>query len=249
MTKLLPLFQVFFGLVFALAPMASAQQPPAQISFSARAVQTQPDQPDEIGMIYKSGSDMRLEFTQGQTEIIQVLRPTLGIARVFDVASHTYTEIKSPPQPAQMIDAYTTPCPPASQQSCERVGVETVSGVETEIWSLASPDQPAMMIWWDSARRHALRQQYPDGSLMQMQFIGMENVYGRDAEHWTVSYTTPDQPDISGGWWFDPVLRLVVQENLPDGTTRHLEDIRVGPLDPALFEVPQGWQPVQPPNR
>ncbi len=77
---------------------------------------------------------------------------------------------------------------------------------------------------------------------MSMSFNAMVDLAGRQAEYWTIDYTTPGQAPLSTGWWFDPTLRVVVREDLPGGGSRRLEDIQAGPVDPALFEAPAGWQ-------
>lgn len=241
------LLAIVAGLSVATAGIA--QQTPPVISFSATAIQSQPGQEPQTGMIYKSGEDMRLQFVQNGAETIQILRPSLGVARFLDPATRTYSEIVGPAQPPAVANGYTTPCPDDQSIPCERGGFETISGVQVERWQVMYPGQQApMIILWDSARQHALRQEFPDGSKMSMAFVAMEQVSGRNAEHWSVEYSAPGQQGRAGGWWYDSTLRLVVQEVLADGTTRRLENITVGPVDPALFDVPEGWQLLEPPQ-
>lgn len=233
---------------FGVAVSAAAQTTPA---YSARAVHMVPGQPESTGLIVKSGQNMRLEFEQNGMKIIQILLPTSGVMYLLNPETKTYFEILSQPAPADAADGYVSPCPgQAASPQCQMVGNDTVSGITVERWVLANGQQARpTMILWDPTRRQALRQEFPDGSTVAMAFKAMETVSGRNTEHWTISLTAPGKDAASGDWWFDPELRIAIRENLPNGQTRSLEDIKVGDIDPGLFQVPEGWtkETPQPP--
>lgn len=221
-------------------------QQAATRDFTATAIQTLPDQSETLGKIAKSGTDMRLEFEQDGTRIIRILRPTQGVMRILDPTTKTYVEFTSPPVPRDAIEGHSTPCPTPSPGlqgvRCERSGPDrAISGIQTQRWQIGVANQPAQIVYWDSQRRQSLRVEYPDGSLKQMTFKAMETLDGREVEHWEMALTIPGQEPLTGEWWFDTELRVVLRELLPDGSARRLEDIVVGPVDPALFEVPDGW--------
>lgn len=214
------------------------------VDFTATAVQSMPNQPEQTGLIAKSGQNMRFEYEQNGQQLIKILRPTEGIILILDPNTQTYMEFNGPIIPATAIDEHPTPCPTENDgPRCERIGSDvTISGVQAERWLIGYPQQQPQVILWDPERRRALRQENPDGSLMQMTFQAMEDIDGRAVEHWTISLTSPTQAALSGDWWFAPDLRVVVQENLPDGQTRRLENIDISPVDPAMFAAPEGWQ-------
>lgn len=239
------------ALQFGMAGGAIAQGTAATPPFTATAVQVLPDQTEMTGLIAKSGTDMRLEFDQGGVRLIRILRPTEGIMRILDPQTQTYMEFTGAPVPPDAVDGAASPCPtqPTQELRCERSGQSmTISGIRAEGWVISLPQQPRpQVIYWDPERRKALREEFPDGSLMQMSFVAMETVAGRSAEHWKMEMTAQGREPLVGDWWFDTELRVVLRETLPDGSERRLENITVGPVDPAMFEVPAGWQKTDPP--
>jgi len=220
----------------------------AQTAYSATAVHAFPDQPETFGTVVKSGQNMRLEFEEQGRQVIQILLPAVGAMYVLDPKLQTYIEILGPAVPVADVGGYKSPCPSQKPApTCQHVGDDTMSGIKVERWVIASgqKDKPLVLLW-NSARRRALQQNFPDGSVMSMAFTAMEEINGRKAEHWTIKLTTPGQEAKSGDWWFDPELRVVIKENLPSGETRRLENIVVGPVNPTLFQLPQGWRKVAP---
>jgi len=236
-----------FLLIGTTAPSAQTVQPPTASSaksYSATAIHGLPGQPETSGKVVKSGQNMRLEFTQGDQDIIQILRPTEGLMYILNPQDQTYVEVRGQTIPASQTDGYTSPCHEASKMAqCERIGTDTVSGIKVERWALASkPQTRPLIILWDSTRRRALRQEFPDGRVMAMTFLTMQDLNGRMTEHWRLKITSPNQPANIGNWWFDPELRLVVREELPGGEVRRLENITVDSIQESAFQVPDGWQ-------
>ncbi len=218
-------------------------------AYSATAVHAFPGQAETFGTIVKSGQNLRLEFEENGRHVIQILLPAVGAMYVLDPKQQTFIEILGPAVPAADVGGYKSPCPTQKPDpACQHVGDDVLSGVKVERWVIASgqKDKPLVLLW-NSARRRALKQIRPDGSVMSMAFVAMEKIDTRMAEHWTITLTRPGQEPQKGDWWFDPVLRVVIKENLPSGETRRLEKITVGPVNPALFQVPQGWRKVAAP--
>lgn len=218
-------------------------------SYSATAIHGLPGQPETTGKIVKSGQNIRLEFSQNGQTIIQILRPTDGVMYILNPQDQTYFETRDQPVPVTTTEGYTMPCGDAAQMAtCERIGTDTVSGIKVERWAVASkPQTRPLIILWDSTRRRALRQDFPDGSVMAMKFQAMEPLNGRMTEHWSIKITSPNLPANTGSWWFDPELRVVVREELPGGELRRLDEIVVGAVEDSAFQVPEGWQKQQPP--
>lgn len=235
------------SLVLAFVSVAHAQVP---IAYSATALHALPGQAETSGTVIKSGENMRLEFISQGKSIIQILRPEIGAMYILDPAAHTFMEVLGPAVPATTTQGYTNPCPgQLESQTCQRVGNDNVSGIAVERWLLSTNAQtkPISMLW-DPTRRRALRQDFPDGGAMIMSFNSMRDLNGRNTEYWTIAMISAGQPSANGDWWFDPQLRVVVRETLPNGETRRLENITVGPVDPAAFQVPQGWQKLELPR-
>jgi len=243
------LLSALFGALTFGASLTLAQTLP---SYTAETVQTTPDQPDRAGKITKSGQFLRLEFTQDNQKIIQILRPTEGLTYVLYPASQTYVEQHGPAQPEVFADSYTPPCPTEAEASglqCRRLGLEVYQSIPVERWHIGAEGDPSqMLILWDPARKRALRQEMSNGTLVQMTFLGRQEIEGRETEHWVTEISRQGVATMRNEWWYDPTLNLVVRETLPNGTHRKLQNITVGPVDPRQFTVPDGWQRIENPQ-
>lgn len=234
--------------LLVLLPMGStAQQSDAALAYTATAIHSVPGQTETSGLVVRSDENMRLEFDQNGQKVIQVLLPDQGVMYILDPQSQTYLELSGAQMPASSNQSSAAPCSAQSGMAvCQRVGVDTISGIQVERWLLANnPQTQPVAILWDPTRRHALRQDFPDGSTTALSFVSMEELNGRATEHWALKILAPGQEPLTGGWWFDPEIRVVVREELPGGEIRRLENIVVGPVDPALFQLPTGWSPQE----
>lgn len=233
-----------------LVGVAQAQTSRDHLAFSADAVQVLPDGSEQVGKIFRAGPNMRLDYQQEEQNIIQIFRKLEGIMILLDAENETYAEIQGPALAPDAIEGPVSPCPPqASSQGvrCERAGQDTVSGVTVERWIISSAQKNGtMVVLWDTGRHRALQFEYPDGSSMKMAFVKMEEVSGRNVEFWDITQAGPTQETIKGGWWFDPELRVVIREDLPNGVSRRIENIEVGPIDPTMFIAPDGWTQKSP---
>lgn len=241
-----------FALAF-LVPAASVAPAVAQNSipaYSADAVYRAADGAESTGRVIKSGPDMRLEFTEAGRPVVQIIRRAEGRMYVLDPATRSYFTVQGEPDPEAGSAAYEAPCDAnAAAMTCRFLGNEVTSGITAEVWEIGEPNDPAKVsrILWDGARHRALRQEYPDGTVMALTFQAMVQIEGRNVEHWALTVTVPGRAPMSGAWYFDPELRVEVREELPTGEARSLRHIVVGPVDPTAFQVPAGWSEVSPP--
>lgn len=232
----------------ATAPVAAQNSIPA---YSADAVYRAPDGTESTGRVVKSGSDMRLEFTEAGRAVVQIIRQAEGRMYVLDPATRSYFTVQGEPDPQAGSAAYEAPCDTtAPGMTCRFLGNEVTSGITAEVWEIGQPDDPTKVsrILWDGARHRALRQEYPDGTVMALTFQAMVQIEGRNVEHWAITVTVPGQAPLSGAWYYDPELRVELREELPTGETRSLRNIVVGPVDPSAFLVPAGWSETSPPG-
>lgn len=245
--KIRPLFALLGALTFG--GYALAQTLPA---YTAETVQTAPDQPDRVGIITKSGQLLRLEFEQDGQKIIQILRPTEGLTYVLFPATQSYLEQRSPAQPEEFANSYTPPCPTEAEESglqCRRLGLEVYQSIPVERWHIGAEGDPSqMLILWDPTRKRALRQEMSNGTLVLMTFLGRQEIESRETEHWVTEVSRQGVATMRTEWWYDPELKLVLQETLPNDTRRKLQNITIGPVDPSLFTVPDGWQRIESPQ-
>lgn len=233
-------------LSLALPLAAQTDAPPA---YSATALHRLPDGTVNSGRVIKSGPDMRMEYTENGRDMVQIIRRAEGVMFLLDPAAQSFFEMRGAPSADPGGVGYLPPCQEGDPMLvCTFMGTEVTSGITAEIWDIATPGAEGVTrILWDGARHRALRQTYPDGSQMKMTFKAMVELSGRTVEHWSIAATGPSQPPQSGEWFYDPELRVEIREVLPSGESRSLEDIAVGPVDPALFNVPEGWTRIEMP--
>ncbi|MCB1336214.1 MAG: hypothetical protein KDK10_01710 [Maritimibacter sp.] len=229
------------------APAAAQDTIPA---YAADAVYRAPDGTESTGRVVKSGPNMRLEFAEAGRPVIQIIRRAEGLMYVLDPGTRSYFKVQGEPDPTAGSAAYQPPCDQNDPSLlCRFLGNEVTSGITTELWELGQPGDPSQVsrILWDGARQRVLRQESPGGTVMTLAFSAMEQIAGRTVEHWIITVTVPGQPTKTGAWYYDPELRVELREELPEGPKRSLENVVVGPVDPAAFEPPAGWTEIAPP--
>ncbi len=229
-------------IALALAVVAT-QAPAADISFMAEAVETAPGQASRSARIYRMGDAMRMETLGPGERMIRIVLPAQGVMRLLDPQKKIYMEITGAPPP-NAADQPTSPCdglPP--EASCRAAGTASVGTTATERYEVEDPRSGvAMTLYWDPRRRQVLRQEMPDGTVLEKTYLGPSQHLGRPVEHWRTVLTKAQGETETGEWWFDPELRTIVREQHADGRTRELTSIQVGQVDPALFQVPADYQ-------
>lgn len=237
-------------LVPAMSAAPAAAQNPVP-AYAADAVYRTPDGTESTGRVVKSGPDMRLEFNEGGRAVVQIIRRAEGKMIVLDAASRSYFTVQGEPDPQAGAATYEAPCDQnAAGIACRFLGTDVTSGITAEVWEIGQPGDQTQVsrILWDGARHRALRQEYPDGTVMALTFQAMAQIEGRNVEHWAISVTVPGQAPLAGAWYYDPELRVELREELPSGEIRALRNIVVGAVDPAAFTVPAGWSKISPPQ-
>lgn len=237
---------VAVGLVFA------ARAEAAEVSFSAQAIQQMPNQAPQTGMIYKSGTAMRMEFEQQGQKVIQIVDPAQGLMRMLFPQQRAYMEQRNPGPPPGKPTQATNPCggAQAAGATCQKSGVKKFAGIDAEEWIISPKDGSGQVrAYWDPRRRQLVGQVMPDGSMTQDVLVGMETVEGRKVEHWRATAMKPGKEPQTMERWFDPELEVNVREDLPGGVQRAFKNIKIGPIDPAMFQVPQGYRKIDPPRQ
>lgn len=233
----------------ALVGLATGQAAsPAAVEFSADTVQTDPQkQQQRVGRIYVGKSRVRNEMEQNGQPVVNIVDPEQRITWVLYPRQNSYIEYRMDTGPANPDPA--SPCAGIPGGQCERLGEEAVEGLAAVKWRviLPSPQGPLQSTQWIGKQRSILlRQEIPDGPLMQQRLLTTELLHGRPVEKWELTLTQGEQPAQRSTRWFDPQLNLAIREENPRGYIRELQNIRVGPQDPGLFEVPEQFKKIVP---
>ncbi|MEO5337393.1 MAG: hypothetical protein H7841_10945 [Magnetospirillum sp. WYHS-4] len=212
------------------------------VSFTADAVQKHPQQGTEQGKLFASDVGMRMERSQQGQQAIQISLPQEGVMRVLFPDKQTYVEMRGGAGPGSGIKP-DNPCMGLSGDRCQNLGTDTLGSVKTEKWRIsADQSQGPVTLWWDPERKIAVRQQFPDGSSMQMAMTGETTWEGRKVEKWEMTSISAKGEQQKAEQLFDRELNIAVREVFPNGVSRELKNIKVVKADPAWFEVPKGYR-------
>ena len=216
------------------------------LEFSADAVQALPGHEIQTGKLYVSRTGIRFEFQQRGRQIVQIILPGQEIMRIIFPLQHTYLELKYKIGDPGSLARPQTACPDPKRFKCEKLDDTMINGLAAERWSITSTVFPGKLrMWWDAKRRMPLRQEYSDGRIMQATLRNTQMFEERKVENWEFIFTTPNGRYRRAMSLFAPDLGLSVIEQLPNGAIRRLHNIKVGPVDKELFEVPKGYRLIK----
>jgi len=219
-------------------------------SFMADVVQSHPQGGSQKGRIFVAPQGMRMEFSNQGRTMVQIMLPAQGVSRYLDPEQKTFMEWKGPVSQQTPGSQPDNPCQSFPNATCNKVGVEKLGDANTEKWQVtANQGHQSVMIWWDAGRKMIRRQQFSDGRVMHTAPAGTVDYEGRKVERWTATFTSRGQKAQTAERLYDPVLGLAVKEQMPNGMTRSLHNIRVTQPDPAWFAVPAGYKKVDPPKQ
>lgn len=240
-TLLLAVFS--FGLV---AGPAGAEN---DKTFIATAIQTAPNTPPQSGKIYVSPEGTRFEFVEHGRKVVQIILPKQKIMRVLFPQEKVFLETQAPTDTPIVSSVPSSPCPAHAAMTCEKLSVDKFGDLNVERWSQSVQGvQGQSTFWWEPERRMIVRQEFPDGRIMQMNLVGEEDFNKRKTERWTISFAHPGQKVESGMRLIDTGLGIIVKEQSPSGMVRELKDIAVVKVDQKWFAVPAGFQQIKAPS-
>lgn len=239
------LLALFFGLNIAPDTAHAGSTKP----FTALAVQTAPNGASQDGRIFVSDQGTRYEFSEQGRDIVQIILPEQKIMRILFPKDKVYMETQAPADTAVAMAKTSSPCPPVDAITCDRVGMDKFGAIDVERWQQSIEGlQGTSTLWWDPKRKMIVRQEYPDGRIMQLQMTGEVDFNGRKAENWVISYAQPGQQVTTGLRLVDTDVGIIVKEQSPTGLVRELRDLKVVEVDPTWFTVPEGYQRIDPPQ-
>ena len=232
------------SLYLGLAPHAATAG--AKKPFTATTVQMVSNAADQYGKISVSNQGMRFEFKENGRDVVQIILPQQNIMRVLFPAENFYMEVQTPNNKAIMAGGDGSPCPKIPAMTCTKISVDKFGEMDVERWTQSMKGvQGVSTLWWEPKRKMVVRQEYPDGRIMQLSLVGNVDHYGRAAERWNISYAQPGGQVVEAYRLIDTDLGIIVQERDPSGMTRELRNLKVVAGDPAWFKVPEGFTRVE----
>jgi hypothetical protein len=223
--------------------------------FSAEAVQTSAKgEQGPVAKMFVGGNGMRrTEYSQNNQRVVQIAMPEQGMMWMVFPDQGSYMERRMPSMASGgSAGKDDNPCAGQPGLNCRLLGEETIDGRQAKKWEVSANRQGQVVTttqWIDNERGFPVRQEMPRGGVMELKMTGTEQLRGRSVEKWEMVMTPPEgqgQP-IRSVQWFDPELEIAIREELPDGSVRELRNIQVGAQPESLFQVPAGYQKVEPP--
>ena len=245
------IFAALIGL--ASSPAEAGPKKP----FTATAVQSAPNAATQSGQIYVSDQGTRFEFSEQGRDIVQIVMTEQRIMRVLFPADKVYMETQAPADTPLMTEDDTVPCPKVNGMTCAKLGVDKFGTMDVERWSQTFKGNDAKStLWWDESRKMIVRQEYPDGSIMQLSLGGTVDYYGRKTEQWNVSYVAGQvqgqgqaQGQVRKGMrLIDTDLGIIVKDQAPTGVVRELQNVKVVEVSADWFKVPAGFKRIEQPT-
>lgn len=230
--------------LFSGVANAGAKKP-----FTATTVQTMPNVGEQRGKIFVANDGIRFEFQDNGRDVVQMIMTEKRMMRLLFPADKTFIESKSPAETPVMNQDNPTPCPPSPALTCTKINDEKFGDIHVERWHVVIKGNPAIStLWWDPKRKMTVRQEYPDGRVMQMNMTGTEDFYGRRTERWDISYANPNGQITNAMRLVDLDLGIIVMERSASGVTRELRDLKVVKRDAKWFDVPKDYQRIEQPQ-
>ncbi|MCB1735445.1 MAG: hypothetical protein H6981_13050 [Gammaproteobacteria bacterium] len=218
----------------------------ARNDFSADTVlHTAQGQTLEGRMIVSQGR-VRIEYEQNGQRVVRINDPANDRIWTLFPALKQFSVQDVPPGSLSVGlggQGRRSPCISMPQASCVDLGVEEIDGRAARKWEVTMTREGrsmSMTQWVDEQRGFPLRQDFGGGNGAELDFVGADEVNGRQVEKWRLTVRRGDQVRIDTQW-YDPELETTIKEAKYDGSSRELVGIQVGPPDQVLFQVPQGY--------
>ena len=228
-----------------LGPWADAYA----VSFSADVIQIRGDEISQ-GRVFWSDDRVRFEyFDQG-----------VQMARIFDAPHNrviwldTEKKIYLQREFANRADVHSTgktanakagPCDVFVKAECVKLKSVKINDRKTDKWLITfnvNGRDEHMFQWVDKALHIPVRQENPDGSIVDVQIIDGLELEGRKVYKVDSTTFTPDGKRNRGIQWYDKELQVVVRQQDDDGTVEELRNIRLQPVADEQFTIPEGYE-------
>ena len=227
--------------ILMAAPIVNAAQ--NSIEFSTDAIMSAPHQADRVSKMYVSKNAVRTEYDMKGQKIIEIVYPEKGKAIMLNPLLKAYKEISFNGKHEVISDSKTI-CESMKNATCKILGEESIDGRKTEKWQIIRylNGHPVRSLHWiDKKRKLALREFFPDGTVVELHLVAKEKMNGRKTEKWKRTVSHPDGSQQYSYQWYDPKLKISIKEEIPGGYVRQLKNIKVSKQKKSLFKAPKEY--------
>lgn len=241
-------YRLFF--VACLVGLPALAQAAQGVQFSAQAIERAPSGVERVAGLFVGASAVRTEYRANGEPVIEIVFTAKGRRLVIYPSRSEYIETLGHSAPDLSADqSSSNPCAGLATARCNRLGEEILEGRKAVKWEMLTTQQGKTvrtLLWIDNVYGFSLKELLPNGSLAELRLLGKEKITGRHTEKWQRIITSPDGTAQKMLQWYDPELKLTIREQLPNGFTRELRQIRLASQPAKLFKVPEGYRKIDP---
>lgn len=221
------------------------------VQFSGLAAQSGPDGRTREAKLFVGDNQVRMEHRRDGAEMIEIFDMKHARALLLVPAQMVYMQREVPQggrNNPMLPPANSNPCTLLKDAHCKKLGSESLYGRSVSKWEVRVAREGkthGSLHWIDDERHMSLRDVWPDGTVSEQVFEGVENLHGRPTERWVKTTTLTDGKTEVATQWYDPQLQIAIREQLPGGYFREIRDIKIAPQPPRLFQLPAGYRRVE----
>ena len=221
------------------------------VSFTADAIQLRGSEIGHARMFWNDGS-VRFEYLDQGVPMVQIFDNKNRKVIWLDTEKKVYmqrelTEQQTIPAKTEIADKLN-PCDSFRDAECNHLKSAELNGRQTDKWlitfNVEGKDKHVFQ-WIDKKHQILVRQENPDGSILDVKILDKQEVNGRQARKVDMMAISPDGSSVHGIQWLDAELDVVVRQQADDGSIDELRNIKVENIDPELFAIPEGYKSVE----
>ena len=220
------------------------------VSFTADAVQIRGTEVSHARMFWNDGS-VRFEYMDLGVPMVQIFDSKNNKVVWLDSAKKVYLERELTDQQAAPVTAGTekkhNPCDDFPDAECIRLKSAELNDRQTDKWLITlevnGRDQHIFQ-WIDKKHQILVRQENPDGSVLDVKILDNQEVNGRQVRRVDMNAIDPDGNSVHAIQWYDPMLDIVVRQQADDGAVDELRNIKIETINAEMFAIPEGYKTV-----
>jgi hypothetical protein len=220
------------------------------VSFTADAVQHRGAEVSHAKMYWNDGN-VRLEYMDQGVPMVQIFDNKNNKVVWLDAAKKVYIERELTDQQAVPVTAGAekkySPCDDFPDAECTRLKSAELNDRQTDKWLITfevnGRDQHVFQ-WIDKKHQILVRQENPDGSVLDVKILDGQEVNGRQVRRVDMNAIDSAGNSVHAVQWYDPTLDIVVRQQANDGAIDELRNIRIETIKAEMFAIPDGYETV-----
>ena len=220
------------------------------VSFTADAVQVRGSDISHARMYWSDGN-VRFEYLDQGVPMVQIFDTRDRKITWLDTEKKVYVQRDMSEDQMRLgteqKPASDNPCNKFPGAECTHLKTVELEGRQAEKWLITmnvSGRDMHIFQWLDKQYKIPLRQENPDGSVLDVKLLDNQEFNGRKVRKVDMIVFSPDGSSVHGIQWFDSELDIVVRQQDDDGGIDELRNIKVEAIQADLFAIPDGYKSV-----